>query len=107
MKEITNTNEDNKYLALNGYFDEAGKLKNFPGKKQKKKQALMLQFLAEKFATDQKYTETEVNEILNENHTFNDPATLRRLMFGQGILDRTIDGRSYWLVQVEELTSST
>jgi len=94
---------ESQYVELKGYFNEEGKLQNFPGKKQKKKQALMLQFLAEKFETDQKYTETEVNEILNENHTFNDPATLRRLMFGQGILDRTIDGRSYWLTQVEEL----
>jgi len=89
--------KDNKYFALNGYFDEEGKLQSFPGKKQKKKQALMLQFLAEKFSLDEKYTEKEVNEILNQNHTFKDPATLRRLMFGQGIFDRTIDGRSYWL----------
>lgn len=99
-----NTNENNKYYALNGYFNEAGKLQNFPGKKQKKKQALVLQFLAEKFSDNQNYTETEVNEILNQNHTFNDPATLRRLMFGQGILGRTIDGRRYWLKQAEELT---
>jgi len=94
---IQNFNEDHKYFALQGYFDDEGKLQNFPGKKQKKKQLLMLQFLAEKFSADEKYTEKEVNEILNQNHTFNDPATLRRLMFGQGILDRTIDGRSYWL----------
>jgi len=94
--------EDNKYFALRGYFDEKGKLQNFPGKKQKKKQALMLQFLAEKFTSDKKYTEAEVNEILNQNHTFNDPATLRRLMFGKGIIDRTIDGHSYWLKAAEE-----
>jgi len=94
--------ENNKYFALNGYFNEEGKLQNFPGKKQKKKQALVLQFLAEKFAFEKKYTEKEVNEILNQNHTFNDPATLRRLMFGSNIFDRTIDGRSYWLKAVEE-----
>ncbi len=90
-------NKNNKYTALRGYFNEEGKLQNFPGKKQKKKQALMLQFLAEQFSADKKYSEQEVNDILNEHHTFNDPATLRRLMFGKGIIDRTIDGRSYWL----------
>lgn len=83
---------------LKGYLDEEGKFNKFPGKKQKKKQALMLQSLASKFDSEKKYTEKEVNEILNQYHSFNDPATLRRLMFGSKLLDRTLDGKSYWLV---------
>lgn len=86
-------------ILLKGYLDDEGKYSKFPGKKQKKKQALMLQSLASKFDADKKYTEKEVNEILNQHHSFNDPATLRRLMFGSKLLDRTLDGRSYWRVK--------
>ena len=86
-----------KYNTLRNYLDEQGKFVRFPGKRQKKKQALMLQFLAEKFEPGKKYTEKEVNEILNQYHSFEDPATLRRLMFGKGLINRTLDGRAYWL----------
>lgn len=88
-------------IILKGYLDEEGRFNKFPGKKQKKKQALMLEALASKFDLNKKYTEIEVNDILNQYHSFNDPATLRRLMFGTKLLDRTLDGRSYWLVSKE------
>ena len=86
-----------KYEILKGYMDDTGKFMQFPGKKQKKKQAMMLEYLAEQFTKNKTYSEREVNEILNQHHSFNDPATLRRLMFGSRLLDRTLDGRSYWL----------
>lgn len=82
---------------LKGYLDEDGKFDRMPGKRQKKNLELMLQCLAEKFEVGKKYTEMEVNEILNMHHSFNDPATLRRLMWGSKLLDRTVDGKSYWL----------
>lgn len=84
--------------TLQGYLDEDGKFDRFPGKRQKKKQAEMLQFLADQFKAGKKYTEMEVNDILNQHHSFNDPATLRRLMFGSKLIDRTLDGRAYWKV---------
>ena len=87
-----------KYLSIKSYQNEEGKFVQFPGKKQKKKQLLMLEFLAEKFEADKNYTELEVNEILNSFHTFNDPASLRRFMFGAKLLNRTLDGKQYWKV---------
>ncbi len=90
------------FQILNGYLNEEGKFDRFPGKKQKKKQALMLQFLAQKFESGKKYSEMEVNEILNQYHSFNDPATLRRLMFGSKLINRTLDGKSYWLVEEKD-----
>ena len=87
-----------KYQPLDGYRDENGKFTQFPGKRQKKKVQLMLSFLAEKFEAGKTYDEKEVNEILNNHHTFKDPAILRRLMFGAKIFDRTLDGRKYWLI---------
>ena len=85
-----------KYSSLDSYRDEAGKFTQFPGKRQKKKQQLMLVFLAEQFELDRHYSEREVNTILNAHHSFEDPATLRRLMFGHKLLNRTLDGTKYW-----------
>ncbi|RMG82038.1 MAG: DUF2087 domain-containing protein [Bacteroidetes bacterium] len=83
---------------LRGYQAPDGKFDRMPGKRQKKKLAAMLQFLAQQFEPGKKYSEKEVNEILNQYHSFNDPATLRRLMFGSRLLNRTLDGKHYWLV---------
>ena len=87
-----------KYQVLKGYLDPQGKFNQLPGKRQKDRQHLMLQYLAEQFDLGKKYTEMEVNEILNQHHSFQDPATLRRLMFGKKLINRTLDGRTYWLV---------
>lgn len=84
--------------TLRGYLDEEGKFDRMPGKRQKKKVALMLEYLAAQFIEDRQYTEKEVNEILNKHHSFNDPASLRRLMFGSKLINRTLDGTAYWLV---------
>ena len=88
-----------KYQALKVYLDEDGKFDRLPGKRQKKKLDLMIEYLATQFEKGKKYTEKEVNTILNQHHSFNDPATLRRLLFGTGIMNRTVDGRSYWLAE--------
>ena len=83
---------------LKGYLDNDGKFDRMPGKKQKKKVELMLQYLAKQFEDNRTYTEREVNEILNQHHSFNDSATLRRLMFGRQLLNRTLDGTAYWKI---------
>ena len=84
------------YLPLKGYMGEDGRFQQLPGKRQKKMQLLMLQYLAEKFRDDVYYTEEEVNDILNIYHSFDDPASLRRFMIGKKLLERTNDGREYW-----------
>jgi len=86
---------------LKSYRDEDGKFYQLPGKKQKKKLDAMIKNLATKFTIGNSYSELEVNDILNEHHSFNDPATLRRLLFGMSLLDRTKDGRSYWRTQTQ------
>lgn len=84
--------------SLKGYYNEEGQFDRLPGKRQKQKQALMLEALASYFDKDRRYTEREVNHILNKHHTFNDPASLRRLMLGMKLLDRTLDGKVYWRI---------
>jgi len=93
--------------ALKGYIDAKGKFSHFPGKRQKEKQEIMLQYLAEQLEAGREYSEVEVNDILNQHHSFGDPATLRRLMFGKKFIDRTIDGRRYWLVENSAVINNT
>ena len=89
--------ETKDFTSLKGYRDEQGKFSMLPGKKQKKKLDLMLAFFAAQFEAGRDYTETEVNDLLNEHHSFNDAATLRRMLIGIGVLDRVKDGTKYWL----------
>lgn len=81
---------------LEGYLDEQGKFTTLPGKRQKKKQLLMLQHLASKIDIGAKYTEMQINDIINQYTAFKDPATLRRLMWGHKLIKRTLDGTAYW-----------
>lgn len=84
---------------LKGFLDKDSKLKVWPSRKNGDKQLLALEFLAAKFEAGQEYSEKEVNEILNQNHTFGDPALLRRELFVKRLLERTPDGNRYWRQQ--------
>jgi len=85
-------------ISVQSYFNEDGQLLQLPGRRQKKKLDIIIGILANKFQRGVNYSEKEVNEILNKYHLFNDPATLRRLLVGTSNLDRTKDGKRYWLV---------
>ncbi len=56
----------------------------------------LLDYLIEKFRPNQLYSEAEVNEILNQWHTFDDSAILRREMVDYGYMGRTSSGDRYW-----------
>ena len=81
---------------LKGFLDKDSKLKVWSSRKNRDKQLLALEYLASKFAAGREYSEKEVNEILNQNHTFRDPAPLRRELFLKRLLNRTPDGSRYW-----------
>jgi len=83
--------------ALKSYLDADNKLGSLPGRKQKKKLDLIIDYLSTQFQAGTVYSEAEVNAILNRHHSFKDPATLRRLLYGTGKLDRTKDGTKYWV----------
>ena len=57
---------------------------------------LVLQYLIGKFEWETQYTEQEVNNLLNNFHTFEDPALLRRELFMKRFINRHIDGSAYW-----------
>ena len=85
-----------EYLTLlKNFLDEENRLKAFPSKR--KLQLCAVSYLAEKFEPGKIYTEREVNDLLNQWHTFRDPETLRRELFQNHYLDRRRDGSAYWL----------
>lgn len=84
---------------LENFLDAENRLTAFPAKRKMKLQALV--YLAGKFEKDKRYTEKEVNELLNRWHTFGDPATLRRELYNHMFLDREPTGATYWLEPVQ------
>ncbi len=80
---------------LKNFLDEQGKLKALPAKKKMKLYALY--YLAGKLEKGRTYTEAEMNDALRMWHSFNDPATLRRELYNNKLLDRENTGKAYWL----------
>jgi hypothetical protein len=62
-------------------YDDAGRLVRLPWTR---------------FAPRRDYTEKEVNALLNAQHTFGDPATLRRELVNMKLLGREADCSRYW-----------
>ncbi|HEY5560981.1 MAG TPA: DUF2087 domain-containing protein [Clostridiaceae bacterium] len=80
---------------LKNYLDNMGRLKLFPSKKRYK--ILSLMYLATKFEKGVTYTEKQINEILDNSHTFNDRCLLRRELFNNKFLGRLKDCSKYWM----------
>lgn len=91
--------ENNYKDELKNFLDEDGKIKQFPRKQRLR--SIVYLYLASQFEKDRKYTEKEVNRILNMHHTFNDSCMLRRALYDGGFLNRKIDGSEYWLEEVQ------
>jgi hypothetical protein len=75
-------------------FDDEGRLIRWPNKFAVQRIALWGMWLP--FAMHRRYTEREVNALLNTWHAFGDPATLRRELVEMKFLARTPDCREYW-----------
>ncbi len=80
---------------IKNFLDSQNRLTLFPAKKKKKIYALI--YLASKLNPDTMYSETRLNETLNQWHSFNDPATLRRELYNFKFINRDPSGSSYWL----------
>jgi diadenosine tetraphosphate (Ap4A) HIT family hydrolase len=77
--------------------DDQGRVDRWPALKVEEEQMAVRLYLASKFEPGRTYSEREVNEILNQWHTFEDWALLRRELFMYGLLARYKDGTSYWV----------
>lgn len=75
---------------LENYLDSQGRITEWPSKRNKGRfQQLVLEYFTERFEIGITYSEKEVNALLNQYHTFNDPALLRREMIERRLLERT------------------
>jgi hypothetical protein len=75
-------------------FDTAGRLVRLPNKFSVQQMAMW--WMWTQFAVRRKYTEKEVNQVLNAHHTFGDQATLRRELVNMKLLGRKSDCSEYW-----------
>ena len=75
-------------------FDAQGRLTRLPTKRSM--QQLAMWALWTRFEARRRYSEKEVNTLLQLWHHFADPATLRREMVGMGLLARLDDCSQYW-----------
>jgi hypothetical protein len=89
------------FESLKNHLDVDGRLKWWPSKRSK--QLLALDYFSSKFEPGKSYSESEVNALLNQWHTFGDPALLRRELFDDGQLNRQLDGTEYWYTPVTKI----
>src|SRR5262245_7912374 len=81
--------------ALRPFIDDEGRIHQWPSRHKVQRMAAAL--LARRFEPGRDYTETEVNLLLLEAHTFQDWALLRRVLCDWRFLDRERDGSRYWV----------
>ena len=75
-------------------INELNQIVRWP-KKPSDKEAI-IKFLSEKFTCNKKYSEREINDIINQTHVFNDIALLRRELISRKYLSRKDNGSEYW-----------
>ena len=85
-------------------FDQLGKLLRWPSKRSV--QTLALWALWATFPSNTSLSEQTVNNILEDEHHFQDPATLRRTMISCGLLTRQVDGTDYRRVEQKPPTEA-
>lgn len=79
------------------FMDEKARLADWPPLKHEDAQWAVCGYLAQKFEAGKRYTEKEVNALLNQWATFDDWALLRRELFNRNYLNRMKDGSVYWV----------
>ena len=79
---------------MNKLINEFDEIIRWPKKPSVKKS--VINWLSNKLNGEIKYSEKEVNEILDRHHSFNDSALLRRELISRKFLSRKDDGSEYW-----------
>ncbi len=83
-------------------FDSAGRLVRLPNKLSVQQMAMW--WMWTQFAVRRKYSEKDVNQVLNAHHTFGDQATLRRELINMKLMGRKSDCSEYWKEPVRPST---
>ena len=78
-------------------INEFDNIVRWPKKPSAKEEVIT--YLATKFDYNNKYTEKEVNKIIDKYHLFEDIALLRREMVSRKMLYRRDDASEYWKIK--------
>ena len=89
-----------KNVSISAFLDKSDKIVKIPVPNRTK--IPLLEYLAGKFEKDRVYSEKEVNQIINEWHTFKDYFILRRLLIDYKFIKRTPNGEKYWVINNED-----
>lgn len=79
---------------LHRFVDRDGLVTLWP--RRERDREAVLDYLVNKLRRNHLYNEAQVNEVLNQWHTFQDPANMRRQLVDYGYLGRTSSGDRYW-----------
>jgi hypothetical protein len=90
---------------LRPFVDEFGRVAQWPVRQ--KVQRMAVTYLASRFDAEREYSEREVNELLNEWHTFGDWALLRRVLCDWGYMAREPNGSRYRLLPAASVPEGT
>lgn len=82
-----------KVHRMGRFFDAEGRLLRWPGKFSHREPCLWV--LWSKLPPRQAFTESQISQMLQAMHAFEDHALLRRMLFDYGMVTRTTDGREY------------
>ncbi len=85
--------EKERKKILERFVLEDGSLVKFP--KKEKEKIVILMYLANHLNYGVKYNESQINKFIKEFH--DDFVTVRRYLIAYGFLERTRDGKEYWL----------
>ena len=81
---------------MNKLINNLGEIIRWPKKPPEKE--IIIKYLSTKFESDKKYTEKEINGIIDKYHLFNDTPLLRRELVSRRFLAREDDGSIYWKI---------
>ena len=66
--------------------------------KKRLEQNTIIEWLSNKFENKRKYSEKEINQIIDKYHDFSDIPLLRRELISKKYLARKDDGSEYWKI---------
>lgn len=98
--ERTEKDTEEYHKKLKRYYDETGRLTQYPSKRPMR--ILALTKIADQFEPAKKYSEKEVNEIIRANIAFGDIELVRREMYQYKLMGRLRDGSAYWREEKQE-----
>ena len=87
--------EEKYQKKVDNFYDENGKLVQYPSKRPMR--MIALRKIALHFEVNRTYTEKEVNNIIKNCILFTDIELIRREMIEHGFMNRLRDGSQYWL----------